>query len=69
MEDLLDRLSEEYDQLSNRINKLSDFIDWDEAFNKLSDLQRVLLVTQLNAMDMYQNILETRIYDIQQQSN
>ena len=69
MEDLLDRLSEEYDQLSNRINKLSDFIDWDEEFNKLSDLQRVLLVTQLNAMDMYHNILETRIYDIQQQSN
>lgn len=64
MSTFLDRLQDEQSQLKEKVEKLEDFIENNPAFENVSEIQRVLLVTQLNAMKTYLYTLEERIYDL-----
>jgi len=61
MSTFLERMHEERDQLKEKIDKLNDFIENNEKFNELSNIQRILLVNQFNAMEMYYYALDSRI--------
>jgi len=61
---LLDRLGMEKDSLQEKVTKLEDFIENNPTFETVSQMQKVLLVTQLNAMKMYLYTLEERIWDL-----
>lgn len=61
MSTFLERIHEEKDQLKEKLDKLNDFIENNAKFNELSNIQRVLLVNQFNAMEMYFYALESRI--------
>lgn len=64
MSTFLERLIEEEEELSSKVTKLSDFIESSSVYRKLEDIQKVLLCTQVNAMNMYLHILNERIYYI-----
>ena len=64
MSTFLERLVQEEEELSSKIEKLSDFIESSSVYRELEDLQKVLLCTQVNAMNMYLHILNERIYYI-----
>tara|TARA_R110000823_G_scaffold87122_1_gene194548 strand:- start:289 stop:501 length:213 start_codon:yes stop_codon:yes gene_type:complete len=64
MSTFLERLKEEQDQLLDKVTKLESFIEKNPAFLTVSEMQRVLLVTQLNAMKLYLYTLDERIYDL-----
>jgi hypothetical protein len=59
-ETYIDRMHIEHDQLSERINKLDEFVGGD-AFNALPQMQQELLRIQLSAMRTYQRALGTRL--------
>lgn len=61
MEDYVKRMHEELEQLKERKDKLSDFIDNNPKFGELSNIQRILMINQFNAMDLYYYALESRI--------
>lgn len=61
MEDHVKRMHEELEQLKERKHKLSDFIDNNPKFSELSNIQRILMINQFNAMDLYYFALESRI--------
>jgi predicted nuclease with TOPRIM domain len=61
MEDFLKRMHEELGQLKERKDKLNDFIENNPKFDELSNIQRILLINQFNAMDLYYYALESRI--------
>jgi hypothetical protein len=61
MNTFLERMHEEKDQLKEKLIKLDDFIENNEKFNELSDIQRILLINQFNAMEMYHYALDSRI--------
>ena len=61
MNDLLERMQEELKQLKEKKDKLNDFIDNNSKFKELSNIQRILLINQFNAMDLYYFALESRI--------
>jgi hypothetical protein len=61
MEDHVKRMHEELQQLKERKDKLSDFIDNNPKFGELSNIQRILMINQFNAMDLYYYALESRI--------
>ena len=58
---LLERMQEELKQLKEKKDKLNDFIDNNSKFKELSNIQRILLINQFNAMDLYYFALESRI--------
>jgi hypothetical protein len=60
MEEYQERVVAERKELESKIDKLDNFIKSD-AYNKLGDIDRVLLVRQLSAMNMYSNVLQERI--------
>lgn len=60
MSDFKEILFEELEQLQNRINKLSSFMNG-EKFRELKIEQQDLLKDQLRVMNKYENILELRI--------
>lgn len=64
MSTLLERLQVERDELKVKTDKLNDFIENNPAYNEVSHVQRVLLVTQYNLMTMYVYTLDERIYDL-----
>ena len=64
MSTFLERLQEEEKELSIKVEKLNDFIDNNPAFETVGEMQRVLLVTQLNCMKLYLYTLHERIYDL-----
>ena len=64
MSTFLERLQEEQEQLLDKVTKLVDFIEKNPVFLTVSEMQRVLLVTQLNAMKLYLYTLDERIYDL-----
>jgi len=68
MSTFLERLTEEQEQLLGKVTKLEDFIEKNPVFLTVSEMQRVLLVTQLNAMKMYLYTLDERIYDLNKNS-
>jgi hypothetical protein len=55
------RMNEELSDLSIKRDKLNSFIDENEKFNELSNIQRILLVNQFNAMELYIYALASRI--------
>lgn len=59
-----ERLEDEQVELKVKVELLEDFIENNSKFGTVSEMQRVLLVTQLNAMKMYLYTLEERIYDL-----
>lgn len=61
MSDFLERMQEELKQLKEKKDKLNDFIDNNSKFKELSNIQRILLINQFNAMDLYYFALESRI--------
>lgn len=64
MRTILERVQKEEEELNSRVVKLDDFIDNNPVFATLDDVQRVLLVTQLNAMKMYLYTVQERIYQL-----
>lgn len=64
MKTFLERLEEEEKELSEKVIKLEDFIEKNPVFLTVSEMQRVLLITQLNAMKFYLYALDERIYDL-----
>lgn len=60
MNDFKERLFEEYDELTDRINKLDAFVNG-EKFSDLEIEQQDLLKDQLRIMNQYENILSLRI--------
>lgn len=61
-EAFFDRMNNEYQELSERLDKALAFID-SEKFNELPDKTKSLLKVQAEAMSQYQRILECRIAD------
>lgn len=64
MSTFLERLQEEEKDLSIKIEKLNDFINNNPAFETVGEIQKVLLVQQLNCMKLYLYTLQGRIYDL-----
>lgn len=60
MEDIKNRLIEELNELSKRINFLTEFIRSNKVLS-LKKVQQNLLVLQLSAMVEYQEILQKRL--------
>lgn len=56
-----ERVIEERDELSSRLEKLSNYIDTNVHFNALDDYNKGLLVAQRMAMGNYLDILNRRI--------
>ena len=61
MSTFIERLLNEKSELKEKINKLDDFIEKNPEFDNLSDIQRILLLNQHNAMEMYYFALDSRI--------
>lgn len=54
------RVEIERDELEDKMNNLSRFIDSDE-YDGLSKLQQILLKDQLRIMDLYKTVLKQRL--------
>lgn len=61
-ESYIDRMNNEYQELSERLDKALAFID-SEKFDELPDKIKSLLKVQAEAMNQYHRILECRIAD------
>jgi len=61
MEDFLKRMHEELEQLKEKKDKLNTFINDNPKFGKLTNINRILLINQFNAMELYYYALESRI--------
>lgn len=61
MEDFIKRMHEELEQLKEKKDKLNDFINSNPKFNELTNINRILLINQFNAMELYYYALESRI--------
>lgn len=60
-QEVLDRMIVEFQENGERTNKLRAFILDEENFNKLDNLNKDLLISQLKAMETYISILSIRI--------
>lgn len=60
-QEVLDRMLVEFQETGERTNKLRDFILNTEKFDKLDNLNKDLLISQLKAMEAYISILSIRI--------
>lgn len=60
MNDFRGRLFEEYDQLTQRIEKLKTFII-SEKYDALPEVERVDIKNQLVHMEQYHNVLSRRV--------
>lgn len=58
--DFIDRMCEESNWLTEKVNKLGEFMQTENYF-KIDQQQQILLLQQLNAMSEYSNILNMRI--------
>ena len=57
------RLINELHELEERIDKLSSFM-WSDEFGNVSEEQALLIPAQLEAMEEYKRILESRLVDL-----
>lgn len=64
MTDFIDRLNAENIELTERIVRLSDFVEDVNRFGKVSEKQKTLLLIQLDAMKTYHRVLRARIDDL-----
>lgn len=55
------RMKKEFDDLSEKVSKLSEFVHCKEAFKPLDEERQHLLIEQLHHMEMYQSALNERI--------
>lgn len=60
-ESFLDRVKQEKEELEVKLQKLNDFIENNPKFKELSNINRILLVNQFNAMELYYYALDSRI--------
>lgn len=60
----IERLQEEERELSEKVDKLDDFIESNPAYESVGDVQWYLLAAQFNAMKSYLHILQDRIGDL-----
>ena len=61
MEAYVERMVDEFNQLEERASKLNLCITTSEAFQKLPEKKRKLMILQLNAMRIYEHALNERI--------
>lgn len=59
--EVFERILTEFQELNDRTNKLREFILDKENFDKLDNLNKDLLISQLKAMEAYISILSIRI--------
>lgn len=59
--EVFERTLTEFQELNDRTNKLREFILDKENFDKLDNLNKDLLISQLKAMEAYISILSIRI--------
>lgn len=64
MSTFIERLEEEERELSEKVEKLDDFIENNPAYEFVGDVQWVLLDAQRDAMTSYLHILQNRIVDL-----
>jgi len=60
-ESFLDRVIKEKAELAEKTSKLKDFIDNNPKFDELTNINRILLINQFNAMELYLYALDSRI--------
>jgi hypothetical protein len=60
-QEVLDRMLGEFQENSERTNKLRAFILDSEKFDKIDNLNKDLMISQLKAMEAYISILSIRI--------
>jgi hypothetical protein len=60
-QEVFDRMVNEAKELTERANKLRDFILDKEKISKLDELNKDLLIAQLKAMEAYISVLSIRI--------
>lgn len=58
---IFDRLVQEFNDLNEKTLKCQEFIKNKEEFNKLTEINKDLLISQLKAMETYLSILSIRI--------
>lgn len=58
---IFDRLVQEFNDLNEKTLKCQEFIKNKEEFNKLTEINKDLLISQLKAMETYLSILSVRI--------
>lgn len=59
--EVFDRLVQEFNDLNEQTLKCQEFIKNKKEFNKLSEINKDLLISQLKAMETYLSILSVRI--------
>jgi len=62
IDSIIERLKSEKEELDLKMHNLFHFIDMDEKLLKLPIEQQVLMKAQLNVMVSYTEILDMRIY-------
>ena len=62
MEDYKERLIEEQKELKEKVSKLTEFMN-SEKYYKLSPNNRLVLKNQKIAMDLYLQVLNTRVFE------
>lgn len=60
-QEILDRMIVEFQEVSERTNKLRTFILDSEKFDKVDNLNKDLMIAQLKSMESYVSILSIRI--------
>lgn len=60
-QEVFDRLLVEFKENGERVDKLREFILNTEEFEKIDNLNRDLMISQLKAMEAYLSILSIRI--------
>ena len=60
-ESFLDRVIKEKADLAEKTSKLKDFIENNPKFDELTNINRILLINQFNAMELYLYALDSRI--------
>ena len=59
--EVFERMIKEFEELSERITKLRNFVMNKEKFENLDFINRDLLIAQLKAMETYLSVLSIRI--------
>jgi hypothetical protein len=60
-ENFLQRVIKEKAELAEKTSKLKDFIENNPKFDELTNINRILLINQFNAMELYLYALDSRI--------
>ena len=63
-ETLSDRLKNEYDEITERLEKLKAFLNKDDTLEKVGDMQHILLTQQSIYMDAYRKIIAFRLRNL-----